>query len=175
VTITDRMAARRRQQRALRRVCRAACRLEQAERERAWALAWARAEGVPICTLAAAAGLSLAGKADADLDELDAALGELQAAGKLSTLSRANPGNVKLAAQVQTVFQGETLRSMLLNAYGWWKVSQITYIAALIAFGLGGLALIGSAFTFASGRRTKEAAEVLPHAATQDEAPAKAA
>jgi hypothetical protein len=38
-------------------------------------------------------------------------------------------------------FKGETLRSMLLNAYGWWKVSQITYIASLIAFGLGGLAL----------------------------------
>jgi hypothetical protein len=27
---------------------------------------------------------------------------------------------------------------MLLNAYGWWKVSQITYIAALAAFALGG-------------------------------------
>jgi hypothetical protein len=30
------------------------------------------------------------------------------------------------------------LRSMLLNAFGWWKVSQIMYIASLIAFGLGG-------------------------------------
>jgi hypothetical protein len=29
-----------------------------------------------------------------------------------------------LADQVATVFKGETLRSMLLNAYGWWKVSQ---------------------------------------------------
>jgi hypothetical protein len=35
------------------------------------------------------------------------------------------------------VFKGETLRSMLLNAYGWWKVSQITYIISLVAFGLG--------------------------------------
>ena len=24
------------------------------------------------------------------------------------------------------MFKGTTLRSMLLNAYGWWKVSQIT-------------------------------------------------
>ena len=46
---------------------------------------------------------------------------------------------------VATVFKGETLRSMLLNAYGWWKVSQITYIAAIVAFALGGLILLTSA------------------------------
>jgi hypothetical protein len=57
VTITDRMAAWRRERRVLQRVSRAAWRLEQAERERAWALAPARAEGVSIRTLAAAAGL----------------------------------------------------------------------------------------------------------------------
>ena len=49
------------------------------------ALASARAEGVSIRTLAAAAGLSPARvhqiTAGADLDELDAALGELRAAG----------------------------------------------------------------------------------------------
>ena len=85
VAITDRMAAWRRERRVLRRVSRAAWRLEQAERERSWALASARAEGVSIRTLAAAAGLSPARvhqiTADADLDELDAALGELRAAG----------------------------------------------------------------------------------------------
>jgi hypothetical protein len=85
VTITDRMAAWRRERRVLRRVSRAAWRLEQAERERSWALASARAEGVSIRTLAAAAGLSPARvhqiTARADLDGLDAALGELRAAG----------------------------------------------------------------------------------------------
>ena len=49
----------------------------------------------------------------------------------------AQPGNTQLPAQVATVFKGETLRSMLLNAYGWWKVSQITYIISLAMFGLG--------------------------------------
>ena len=43
VAITDRMAAWRRERRVLRWVSRAAWRLEQAERERAWALASARA------------------------------------------------------------------------------------------------------------------------------------
>jgi hypothetical protein len=53
------------------------------------------------------------------------------------------------------VFKGETLRSMLLNAYGWWKVSQITYIIALAAFGLGTVAALGSLYLFAFGRRPK--------------------
>jgi hypothetical protein len=76
------MAAWRRERRVLQRVSRAAWRLEQAERERAWALASARAEGVSIRTLAVAAGLSPARvhqiAAAADLDGLDAALGELR-------------------------------------------------------------------------------------------------
>ena len=64
---------------------------------------------------------------------------------QLSAESIAQPNNAKLAGVVATVFKGTTLRSMLLNAYGWWKVSQITYIASLIAFGLGGLTLLGLA------------------------------
>ena len=69
----------------LTRVSRAAWRLEQAERERVWALASARAEGISIRTLAKAARLSPSRVhqlvAAADLDALDAALGELRAAG----------------------------------------------------------------------------------------------
>src|SRR5271163_573031 len=56
---------------------------------------------------------------------------------QLSTESIAQPNNTALATTVNTVFKGETLRSMLLSAYGWWKVSQITYIISLVAFGLG--------------------------------------
>ncbi|MFP5352858.1 MAG: hypothetical protein ACLGIB_09885 [Actinomycetota bacterium] len=34
-----------------------------------------------------------------------------------------------LRGQRDTVFKGETLRAILLNAYGWWMVGQITFYA----------------------------------------------
>ena len=65
---------------------------------------------------------------------------------QLSAASLAQPNNTKLAGQVGTVFKGEALRSMLLNAFGWWKVSQITFIASIVAFAAGGLALLVALF-----------------------------
>ncbi len=58
MTISERLEAGRRDRRVLTRVSRAAWRLEQAERERTWALVSARAEGISIRTLATAIGLS---------------------------------------------------------------------------------------------------------------------
>ena len=80
---------------------------------------------------------------------------------QLSALSIAQPNNTKLAGQVATVFKGETLRSMLLNAYGWWKVSQITYIAAIIAFALGGLVLLTSLASLTVGEHPEILHEVI--------------
>ncbi|MFI6063540.1 hypothetical protein, partial [Streptomyces sp. NPDC051286] len=75
----------RRERRVLARVQRAAWRLEQAERERDWALAAARHEKVSVRKVAEAAGLSPTRvhqlTQGADLDALDAALGLLRAAG----------------------------------------------------------------------------------------------
>src|SRR6185437_12673934 len=77
---------------------------------------------------------------------------------QLSAAALAQPNNTQLAGQVATVFKGETLRSMLLNAYGWWKVSQITYIISLAAFGLGTVSFLGGLFGFASLRRDRKPA-----------------
>jgi len=77
---------------------------------------------------------------------------------QLSAESIAQPNNTALAATVNTVFKGETLRSMLLNAYGWWKVSQITYIIALAVFGLGTVSFLGGLFGFASLRHDRKLA-----------------
>jgi hypothetical protein len=77
---------------------------------------------------------------------------------QLSTQSLAQPNNTALAAEVNTVFKGETLRSMLLNAYGWWKVSQIVYIISLVAFGLGTVSFLTGLFGFASFRHDRKLA-----------------
>jgi hypothetical protein len=77
---------------------------------------------------------------------------------QLSAASLAQPGNTQLATTVNTVFKGETLRSMLLNAYGWWKVSQITYIISLAAFGLGAVSFLAGLFGFASFRHDRKLA-----------------
>jgi hypothetical protein len=74
---------------------------------------------------------------------------------QLSAEPLAQPNNTQLPIVVATVFKGETLRSMLLNAYGWWKISLITYMISLAMFGLGGLALAGPVFGLAFGCKTE--------------------
>jgi hypothetical protein len=90
---------------------------------------------------------------------------------QLSALSMAQPKNTALAGLVNTVFKGETLRSMLLNAYGWWKVSQITFIASLIAFGLAGLTFLASLAGLTLSRKP----EITHEAITGTEESAKTA
>lgn len=55
---------------------------------------------------------------------------------ELSSLSRANPDDTKLAGQVQTAFRGETLRGLLLYAWGWSVVGSIATYVSWAAFGL---------------------------------------
>ncbi len=84
-----------------------------------------------------------------------------QTYAQLSSKALANPKDTKLAAEVSTVFKGEALRGMLLNAFGWWKVSQITYIASLIAFGLGGLTALASLFGLTLRRHPEIVHEII--------------
>ena len=79
---------------------------------------------------------------------------------QLSAESIAQPNNAKLAGLVATVFKGETLRSMLLNAYGWWKVSQITFIISLAMFGLGAVSVLAGIFGFVRIRHEQPGAKV---------------
>jgi hypothetical protein len=51
-----------------------------------------------------------------------------------STLARANPSDQKLAENVQTLFRGETLRGLLLYAWGWSVVAAIAFWAGLAAW-----------------------------------------
>jgi len=87
-----------------------------------------------------------------------------QLSAETFTLSPKSAQYAAVEAQVQTVFRGDTLRSMLLNAFGWWKVSQIAYIAALTAFGLGAIALAAGCFGIARAGFRREEAAIVEHA-----------
>ena len=86
---------------------------------------------------------------------------------QLSSAALAQPKNTALAEQVQTVFRGETLRGMLLNAYGFWKMGAIMLIAAVVAFAAAGLMLILSGFGIWHLRRAAPESEVFPKLATR--------
>ena len=65
---------------------------------------------------------------------------------QVSELSRANPADLKLSGQVATLFKGETLRGLLLYAWGWSVVSTIALwsgIAALLGFAVMLLVTLG--------------------------------
>ncbi len=80
---------------------------------------------------------------------------------QLSAAALANPKNTALAEQVQTVFRGETLRGLLLNAYGFWKMGQIMLIGAIVAFAAAAALLIMSVFGVVHLRRIPAEAEVF--------------
>jgi hypothetical protein len=64
-------------------------------------------------------------------------LGEVaggQTYSQMSAKAMANPTDTKIAGQVATLFKGETLRGLLLNAYGWWTIGTYALYAAI---GLG--------------------------------------
>jgi hypothetical protein len=94
---------------------------------------------------------------------------------QLSAAAMAQPKNAALAAQVQTVFKGETLRGLLLNAYGWWQMGQIMLISAFVAFGAAAVLLIISLLGWAHLRRTPAEAEIFSGRTTAARAPAHAA
>ncbi len=54
-----------------------------------------------------------------------------QTFSEASAQAQANPTDTKLAAQADTLFKGDTLRSILLNAWGWWTVGTYALYAAI--------------------------------------------
>jgi hypothetical protein len=88
---------------------------------------------------------------------------------QLSAASLAQPNNAALAGQVQAMFRGETLRSMLLNAYGFWKMGQIVFIGAIVAFAAAAVMLVLSILGLVHMRRSAPESEVFPKLADRVE------
>ena len=80
---------------------------------------------------------------------------------QLSTESRANPDDAELAARVDTVFRGETLRGLLLNAYAFGTMATIAGWGALVAFIAAAIMLIFAGLGFWHASRTPDTAEIL--------------
>jgi hypothetical protein len=71
-----------------------------------------------------------------------------------------SPQAAQLAALEQTVFQGTSLRGMLLNAYGWWQMGQIAFVSSIVSFVLAGVTLLLSALGLWHFRRVPADLEI---------------
>ncbi len=70
-------------------------------------------------------------------------IGKGQTYSQVSAASLANPKDAALAAETQTLFRGETLRGLLLYAWGWSVVAEIAYWVGLGAL-LGAVAVLAA-------------------------------
>jgi hypothetical protein len=87
---------------------------------------------------------------------LEAEIEEAQAAGKDTAAMEEELAG--LQGQRDTVFKGETLRAILLNAYGWWTVGQITFFAGIGMVIAGLLLALFVALGFRHARKAGAAA-----------------
>jgi hypothetical protein len=82
-----------------------------------------------------------------------------------------DPNYQAVAGQRQTLFMGETLRGLLLNAYAFGKMGTIAGIAAIVSFITAGVMLLLSALGFWHLRRVSPETEVLPKLGARTPAP----
>jgi hypothetical protein len=82
----------------------------------------------------------------------------------LTDAQKAAPAGQALNGQVQTMFRGETLRGLLLNAYAFGKMGTIAGIAAVAAFVAALALLVLGALGLWHSRKVPPTAEVFqPH------------
>lgn len=60
---------------------------------------------------------------------------------ELSEEAKASPDDAELEARVESMFRGETLRGLLLNAYAFDKIGSIAQIASIVSY-VGALLLL---------------------------------
>jgi len=80
---------------------------------------------------------------------------------EVSSAAQANPNDAAAAKTAQTLFQGETLRGLLLTAYAFWHMGTIAGWGAVASFIGAGLLLILAAFGLLHSRRVSESEQLL--------------
>jgi hypothetical protein len=119
-----------------------------------------------VSTLGKYAGQPLTTGAQAEAyanDFIAVHLSEMPYGGIYSTVSatsRAHPTNATLAKEVQTSFQGTTLRGLLLEAYAFSEFGLIALWAGIAAFVLAGVMLMLVGLGLWHARKTPEDVEL---------------
>ena len=80
-------------------------------------------------------------------------IGKGQTYSEISGAFLTDPTNKQLAQQRQTLFMGETLRGMLLNAWGWGTVGNLARLAGIALFALGLILLAIPLLALVASRR----------------------
>jgi hypothetical protein len=87
-----------------------------------------------------------------------------QVSTKVQALSATSPNSPQLAtlkAQQQTLFQGETLRGLLLSAYAFGKIGEIARVAMFVAWCLAAVMAVLTGFGVWHLRKVSPADEVF--------------
>ncbi|HYA67797.1 MAG TPA: hypothetical protein VED63_03600 [Acidimicrobiales bacterium] len=94
-----------------------------------------------------------------------------QLSAKAMSLPKGSAAYTAAESKVQTVFQGTTLRGLLLEAYAFWQFGQIALFGAIVCFVLAALMLILTIVGYIHFRRTPEDQE-FPKAHVEGKVPA---
>ncbi len=95
------------------------------------------------------------------IQEIGGGLTYAQLSDKAMALPKGSPAYTAAEAKVQTVFQGTTLRGLLLEAYGFSVFAEIALWGSIAAFVLAGLMAILVLLGIYHARKTDDAKELL--------------
>jgi hypothetical protein len=93
------------------------------------------------------------------LQQIGGGLTYAQLSSQALALPAGSPAYTAAEAKVQTVFQGTTLRGLLLEAYAFWTFGQIALWASVACFALAGVMLVLMLFGLLHFRRAPADAE----------------
>jgi hypothetical protein len=94
------------------------------------------------------------------LQEIGGGKSYAQLSSEAMALPKGSAAYTAAEAKVQTVFQGTTLRGLLLEAYAFWQMGQIALFASIACFALAAVMLIFTILGFVHMRRAPEDAEI---------------
>jgi hypothetical protein len=83
---------------------------------------------------------------------------------EVSSAALQNPSDQTLQGQAATLFKGETLRGLLLNAFAFWKFGQLALIGSIAAFILAGVMFVLTILGFWHLRKVSAAEQIFASA-----------